>query len=399
MRSRAPEVSETLRRQVVTLVQQLRDRADLQKPPGVAETLDWARRPAPPRHRRARPRLGGRHAGRAREVPRGRRAGEAGAGPDVGDMTPRAPRAPRAPPACRRDPARLHPRAASGRRPRHPRSRPRLPRGGRPARPRRPAGDVPRGAGDALRRTRRPRALRPGLRGVVQRSRRTAAAPTRSAGATGALRPARDRLPGGGRARRRRAVARAGQRHRGAAPPRRRPALRRREATARRDVRDPASALAAAAYRPARVLATRSARRLQDPAREPAATSASRPRSPGAAAVCRPRRVVLLVDVSGSMSGYADPLLRLAHRFSQVARGRRGVVETFTIGTRLTHLTRAMRLRDPERSIVAAGETVPGLVRRHPPGRDAAVLPRSLGAARDGPRCGGRGVQRRLGAR
>ena len=43
LRSRAPEVSETLRRQVVELVQQLRDRDDLQKPPGVAETLDWAR--------------------------------------------------------------------------------------------------------------------------------------------------------------------------------------------------------------------------------------------------------------------------------------------------------------------------------------------------------------------
>jgi MoxR-like ATPase len=43
VRSRAPEVSEALGRQVVTLVQQLRDRDDLQKPPGVAETLDWAR--------------------------------------------------------------------------------------------------------------------------------------------------------------------------------------------------------------------------------------------------------------------------------------------------------------------------------------------------------------------
>jgi len=43
VRSRAPEVSEALGRQVVTVVQQLRDRHDLQKPPGVAETLDWAR--------------------------------------------------------------------------------------------------------------------------------------------------------------------------------------------------------------------------------------------------------------------------------------------------------------------------------------------------------------------
>ncbi|MGZ8822296.1 MAG: AAA family ATPase [Aeromicrobium sp.] len=43
LRSRAPEVSERLARQVATVVQQLRDRHDLEKPPGVAETLDWAR--------------------------------------------------------------------------------------------------------------------------------------------------------------------------------------------------------------------------------------------------------------------------------------------------------------------------------------------------------------------
>jgi MoxR-like ATPase len=42
VRSRAPEVSETLARQVVEVVQRLRE-TDLLKPPGVAETLDWAR--------------------------------------------------------------------------------------------------------------------------------------------------------------------------------------------------------------------------------------------------------------------------------------------------------------------------------------------------------------------
>ena len=72
----------------------------------------------------------------------------------------------------------------------------------------------------------------------------------------------------------------------------------------------------------------------------------------------RPRRIVLLVDVSGSMSAYADALLRLTHRFSHTGSPP-GAVETFTIGTRLTRVTRAMRLRDPERAIVAAGETVP----------------------------------------
>ena len=43
VRTRAPEVGEELARQVVAVVQVLRDDAALVKPPGVAETLDWAR--------------------------------------------------------------------------------------------------------------------------------------------------------------------------------------------------------------------------------------------------------------------------------------------------------------------------------------------------------------------
>ena len=79
----------------------------------------------------------------------------------------------------------------------------------------------------------------------------------------------------------------------------------------------------------------------------------------------RPRRVVLLVDVSGSMSKYADALVRLSHRFvveataSGGARGTRGTVEVFTTGTRLTRVTRALSHRDPERALIAAGQAVP----------------------------------------
>jgi uncharacterized protein with von Willebrand factor type A (vWA) domain len=69
----------------------------------------------------------------------------------------------------------------------------------------------------------------------------------------------------------------------------------------------------------------------------------------------RPRRVVLLLDVSGSMSGYAEALLRLAHRLVQ-GNPR---TEVFTAGTRLTRVTDALRLRDPDRALVAAGEAVP----------------------------------------
>lgn len=70
----------------------------------------------------------------------------------------------------------------------------------------------------------------------------------------------------------------------------------------------------------------------------------------------RPRRVVLLIDVSGSMSAYADSLLRLAHR---VVSSAPRTTEVFTLGTRLTRVTSAMRLRDPEQALTIAGNTVP----------------------------------------
>ena len=70
----------------------------------------------------------------------------------------------------------------------------------------------------------------------------------------------------------------------------------------------------------------------------------------------RPRRVVVLVDVSGSMGPYADSLLRWAH---VVATANRVRTEVFTVGTRLTRVTRAMRLRDGDKALEAAGQTVP----------------------------------------
>jgi uncharacterized protein with von Willebrand factor type A (vWA) domain len=69
----------------------------------------------------------------------------------------------------------------------------------------------------------------------------------------------------------------------------------------------------------------------------------------------RPRRLVLLVDVSGSMSGYADALLRFAH-----AAGRGPApVEVFTVGTRLTRVTRELAGRDPDTALRAAAAAVP----------------------------------------
>ncbi|TFV91794.1 VWA domain-containing protein [Blastococcus sp. CT_GayMR20] len=70
----------------------------------------------------------------------------------------------------------------------------------------------------------------------------------------------------------------------------------------------------------------------------------------------RPRRVVLLVDVSGSMSPYADALLRFAHA---AVRAWPASTEVFTIGTRLTRVTREMRQRDPDKALAASGSAIP----------------------------------------
>ncbi len=71
----------------------------------------------------------------------------------------------------------------------------------------------------------------------------------------------------------------------------------------------------------------------------------------------RARRVVLLVDVSASMSPYVDALLRLCH--VMVRAGTPSAVEVFTLGTRLTRITDALRTADPERALVRAGQQVP----------------------------------------
>jgi uncharacterized protein with von Willebrand factor type A (vWA) domain len=60
----------------------------------------------------------------------------------------------------------------------------------------------------------------------------------------------------------------------------------------------------------------------------------------------RPRRVVFLLDISGSMELYARPLLRLAQA-GVTSRGRTRV-EVFTLGTRLTRITRELTFHDPD---------------------------------------------------
>jgi uncharacterized protein len=68
----------------------------------------------------------------------------------------------------------------------------------------------------------------------------------------------------------------------------------------------------------------------------------------------RPRRVVLLCDVSGSMASYSRALLRFMH--ASVASGE--PVEAFVMGTRLTRVTRELTTRNPDRALREAAATI-----------------------------------------
>ena len=61
----------------------------------------------------------------------------------------------------------------------------------------------------------------------------------------------------------------------------------------------------------------------------------------------KPRPLVLLLDVSGSMTTYARALLQFAHAAMRTAPK----VEVFAFGTRLTRLTRALRAADPDQAL------------------------------------------------
>jgi len=68
----------------------------------------------------------------------------------------------------------------------------------------------------------------------------------------------------------------------------------------------------------------------------------------------RPRALVLLLDVSGSMEPYARAFVRFVH--AAVVSSTR--VEAFALGTRLTRVTRELSSRDPDAAVHAAAERV-----------------------------------------
>ncbi len=63
------------------------------------------------------------------------------------------------------------------------------------------------------------------------------------------------------------------------------------------------------------------------------------------------RRIVLLIDISGSMKQHTDSYLRFAHTLAGVSER----LEVFTLGTRLTRVSRAIRLPDQGQALQQAG--------------------------------------------
>jgi uncharacterized protein len=68
----------------------------------------------------------------------------------------------------------------------------------------------------------------------------------------------------------------------------------------------------------------------------------------------RQRRIVVLIDVSGSMKERTQAHLAFAHALARAA----DAVEVFTIGTRLTRITRALRLRNRQQALAATSLVV-----------------------------------------
>jgi uncharacterized protein with von Willebrand factor type A (vWA) domain len=67
----------------------------------------------------------------------------------------------------------------------------------------------------------------------------------------------------------------------------------------------------------------------------------------------RPRPLVLLCDVSGSMERYSRMLLHFAHAVTR----RHQRVETFLFSTRLTRVTRELRLSGPDEALASVSRT------------------------------------------
>ena len=239
--------------------------------------------------------------------------------------------------------------------------------------------------------------LRCGVRGVVRRASRSPAdrrVAGRGAGAAGQPPPRRGersarhpRRRGGRQGRRRRrdrsTASSFGRLERGrsriARPHQARPGLL-------PTMREPH--LRAVAARPrASTSRARRARRGAPPARRCGCSAKMRPD--------KPRRLLLLVDVSGSMKAHSEATLRFAH----LSDPRPPKVETFCFGTRLSRVTSTLKHRAAGRGAGPALRPGLRLRRRHADRRLAGRIPVGVAPCRAGARRGHAGLFGRAGAR
>lgn len=68
-----------------------------------------------------------------------------------------------------------------------------------------------------------------------------------------------------------------------------------------------------------------------------------------------PRRVLFLIDVSGSMKAYSSAYLRFAYATKRARRS----TEVFTVGTRLTRVTRSLSGMNVQRAVAQALQEIP----------------------------------------
>jgi uncharacterized protein with von Willebrand factor type A (vWA) domain len=75
--------------------------------------------------------------------------------------------------------------------------------------------------------------------------------------------------------------------------------------------------------------------------------------------IVRPRPLVLLCDVSGSMERYSRMLLQFSHAASARSSADRGPTEVFLFSTSLTRITRQLRTRSIDDAVAAVALAVP----------------------------------------
>jgi uncharacterized protein with von Willebrand factor type A (vWA) domain len=72
----------------------------------------------------------------------------------------------------------------------------------------------------------------------------------------------------------------------------------------------------------------------------------------------KPPALVILTDISGSMSTYSRMMMHFIHSMSLKRKNDWAKIHAFTFGTRLTNITRSFNHKDPDKALQAIGQQV-----------------------------------------